>query len=396
MTVLLDKEAFRFYTPKELHSHLRQFDDYLVRKAREVPAISKLLEHPLALFPTDVAFPIVHVTALYRDGQWRYFSTSLDRYKRREGHRQVKDGKAGDGIRGMQPWLRLEVVTDPNLTAAATPAFAREVLAAEAEGRSPWGMTEAYTELAKGAAQPAVLFTAPLAMMKRGLAAKYLRQRFTLYQHIFGAGHEYPDDGLFYIGITARDWKKRWSEHRAAIHRGSPLKFHRAYRERVAARQLTYVHHKVMGVAPTLDEVQQLEEIFVAGHWDDARLLNMIPGGKAGIAYLHQHGIMGKKVIPTPDHVERVLEDWLREHPRKGLPAPWVAEKWKDDSYALKIICGPEGRLSVEQVMAIRAMASGGVDLDRIVEQTGAKSRLQVQRVLDGKTYTRVPDIPPE
>jgi len=205
-------------------------------------------------------------------------------------------------------------------------------------------------------------------------AKRFLRHRFTLYQHIFGAGHEYPIDGLFYVGITSRDWQKRWGEHRAAINRGSPLKFHRAYRERQEAQQLTYVHHKVMGVASTLDELQDLEEVFVAGHWDDQRLLNMIPGGKAGIEYLHKHRILGKNVVPWPEEVERTLEAWLREHPRKGLPAPWVAEQWNDPEYAMKVICGPEGRLSVEQVMLIRSLGQGGVPADEIMARVGRRT----------------------
>lgn len=388
MTIILDKEAFRHYTPKELHAHLRQFDSYLVQKAQQDQRVREITENPLAVFSAESFFPVIHVVALYKDGKWNYFSAPLDRYKRKEGHRLVSED-GNQNSQGMQPWLRLEVVSDPSLTSVFNKDVAMRVLAQASDKLDPEDLKE-YAELAKNTKQPAVLFTAPFALMKKGIAERFLRNRFTLYQHIFGAGHEYPDDGLFYVGITARDWKKRWSEHRAAINRGSPLKFHKSYRERTVLRQLTYVHHKVMGVASTLDEVQDLEEAFVAGHWDDTRLLNMIPGGKAGIAYIHEHGMMARNIVPTPDHVEKVLEDWLREHPRKGLPAPWVSEKWKDDSYALKVICGPEGRLSVEQVLAIRSLATGGADLNQIVTQVGAKSAQQVQKVIGGKTYTRV------
>lgn len=390
MTVLLDKEAFRFFTPKDLHVHLRQFDSFLAQRMQKDANVRQLLDQPLAVFSAETFFPIIHITALFKDGQWHYFFPPHEHYKRLDGHRLVsQDGN--QNAPGMMPLLRLEVVSDPHLTAVFNRETAMKILA----HKDRWQESDelsAYTDLSKSTEKPAVIFTAPLAFMMKKLAQRFLRQRFTLYQHILGAGHEYPDDGLFYIGITARDWKKRWSEHKAAILRGSSLKFHRAYRERVLARQLTYVHHKIMGVAPTLDDIRSLEEAFVAGHWDDKRLLNMIPGGKAGIAYLHEHGIMARNVNPTPDTVERVLEDWLREHPRKGLPAPWVAEKWKDDSYALSVICGPEGRLSIEQVVTIRTMAAGGVALDDIAQRVGAKNRLQVQRVVEGKTYGRVKD----
>ena len=388
MTIILDNEAFRHYTPKELHAHLRQFDSCLVQMAKQDQRVRKIIENPLAIFSAESIFPIIHVIALYKDDKWNYSPQPLDRYLRKEGHRLVpKDGNQNS--QGMLPCLRLEVVSDPSLTSLFNEDVAMRILAQGGDNLDPEDLKK-YTELSKNTKQPAILFTAPFAMMKKGIAERYLRNRFTLYQHIFGAGHEYPDDGLFYVGITSRDWKTRWSEHRAAINRGSPLKFHKSYRERTVSRQLTYVHHKVMGVVSTLDKVQDLEEAFVAGHWDDTRRLNMIPGGKAGIAYLHKHGMMARNIVPTPDHVERMLEDWLRAHPRKGLPAPWVSERWKDDSYALKVICGPEGRLSVEQVLAIRSLATGGADLNQIVTQVDAKSAQQVQKVIDGETYTRV------
>ena len=388
MTTILDKEAFRYYTPKELHTHLHRFDSYLSHKMQEDQNVRKIIENPLAAFSAESFFPIIHVIALYKDNQWNCFSVAFDNYKRDKVHRLVsKDGN--QKLQSMQPWLRLEVVSDPSLTSIFNKNVAEKILTNDGDSAASKELKK-FTKLSKNTKLPAVLFTAPFSMMKKGFAKRFLRKRFTLYQHIFGAGHEYPDDGLFYIGITARDWKKRWSEHRAAINRGSPLKFHESYRKRVVLKQLTYVHHKIMGVASTLDEIQDLEEAFVASHWEDSRLLNMIPGGRAGIAYLHEHKMMAGNLIPTPDHLEKVLENWLRENPRKGLLAPWVAEKWKDDAYALKVICGPEGRLSIEQVLEIRALSTGGADINQIVTQVGAKNAQQVQRVLKGKTYTRI------
>ncbi len=100
--------------------------------------------------------------------------------------------------------------------------------------------------------------------------------------------------------------------------------------------------------------------------------------------------ILNLSVYTVTDVQENDLEEWLREHPRKGLPAPWVSEQWKDDDYALKIICGPEGRLSIEQVIAIRTMATGGVPTKEIAAAIGAKNEDQVHRVIQGKTYQRV------
>jgi hypothetical protein len=387
MTLIIDKEAFRFYTPKELHPHLKQFDACLAATARKDLSIKALVDQHLSVFSVEKYFPIVHLIALFKDGRWIYFPAPPRQYKRKEGHRVVSE-RTSEGPSGMSPFLRLEVVSDPNLT-AISPEAAMRILRLGAMTDNSDEM-EAYTKRANEASRPAVLFTAPMAMMKRSVAHQYLAKRFTLYQHIFGQGHEYPEDGPFYIGITARDWKRRWSEHRAAILRGSMLKFHRTYRERATGKQLTYVHHKVMGVATTLEEIQDLEEIFVEGHWEDARLLNMIPGGRAGLAYLHERGMTGNHGMSSPDDAEKVLETWLQEHPRKGLPAPWVTEKWKDDGYALNVICGPEGRLTVEQIISIRSMAQGGIHTDDIVSIVGAKNRQQVQRVIEGRTYSRI------
>jgi hypothetical protein len=75
--------------------------------------------------------------------------------------------------------------------------------------------------------------------------------------------------------------------------------------------------------------------------------------------------------------------------PRKGLPAPWVAEKWKDPEWAVAQICGREDCLSVDQVRAIRELAKGH-PVEEISSRIGARNVEQVRRVLDGKTYTRV------
>lgn len=400
MTRLIDKDAYRHYAPKELHVLLNGFDDYLAQLMVQDQNVKNMVENPFAMFSTQASFPIIHLTALLRDGKCHFIRHPG--VKRREGHRVVAE-PGSDDLPGMMPSIRFEVVSDPKLTRSVDRKDALEFLARHANDAEPlddMALARArVAELQKLAAttgeameveKPAVIFSAPIVMIKKGIAQRFLHQRFTLYQHIIGAGHEYPNDGPFYIGITARDWKKRWAEHRAAILRGSMLKFHKVYRERVLDKKLTYVHHMIMGVAPTLERIQDLEEAFVAGHWHDTRLLNMIPGGRAGIAYLHEHAILGRTITPTPDNIERVLEEWIREHPRKGLPAPWVAEKWKDDAYALKIICGPEGRLSIDQVVAIRNMAAGGLSAEKILASVGAKNLGQVERVMAGKTYSRV------
>jgi hypothetical protein len=122
------------------------------------------------------------------------------------------------------------------------------------------------------------------------------------------------------------------------------LLFHRRFLEELEGERLTYVHHKVMAITDDLKQLYEAEEFLVEGHWDDERRLNMVPGGKSG---LRENGLLSKGVVPLPDDRDKILHKWLNDHARLGLLAPWVAEKWKDNDWAMAQICGRDGRLSV-------------------------------------------------
>ena len=100
----------------------------------------------------------------------------------------------------------------------------------------------------------------------------------------------------------------------------------------------------------------------------------MIPGGKSGLKYLRENGMLASRVVPMPDDREQLVEAWVREHPRKGLPAPWVADRWKDPEWAMAQICGRDDRLSVEQVRAIRKLAKM-YEVEVIAERIGARNK---------------------
>lgn len=235
--------------------------------------------------------------------------------------------------------------------------------------------------------QPSLLFSIPAHFL---LSSKHLPTKaYVLYQHIFGSGGSYPNDGFFYVGVTTRSWQKRWSEHKRAINGGSSLLFHRKYREEMQKGRITYVNHKVMGITDNLEKLYSTEEFLIEGHWEDQRRLNMIPGGKSGLRYLRENGLLQQFAVPMPDDRERIICDWLKEHPRKGLPAPWVAEKWRDNDWAIAQICGRDDRFSVEQIRAIRKLAEE-YSAEEIFMRIGAKNVAQVERVLNGKTYSRV------
>ncbi|MPZ59141.1 MAG: hypothetical protein GEU91_22165 [Rhizobiales bacterium] len=291
----------------------------------------------------------------------------------RAGHRMVgsDEFRSGrpleDGELALRPEIRLDVVQD------------RALLAAAARGDTSARVADVK--------EPSLVFSAPARFLIAPTA--WPRKAYVLYQHIFGEGPSYPDDGFFYVGVTTRSWQKRWMEHRRAMETGSPLLFHRTLREELSAGRATYIHHKVMGITDDLERLYATEEWLVERHWADTRRLNMIPGGKSGLKYLRENGMLAERVTPLPDERDRLVETWLRDHPRKGLPTPWVTEKWKDDEWAIAQICGRDDRLSVEQVRAIREL-SKAYSAEAIAERIGARTKEQVQRVIDGETYTRV------
>lgn len=294
--------------------------------------------------------------------------------KLKAGHRTVGaateylSGKSlDDEERAIQPIISIDVVTDPLFIKAAK------------QGQT----TMDESQITK----PSLLFSVPAHFL---LSPKHFpKKAYVLYQHIFGHGGSYPNDGFFYVGVTTRSWQKRWSEHKRAIESGSPLLFHRKYREEREKGRITYVHHKVMAITDDLEKLYATEEFLVEGHWEDQRRLNMIPGGKSGLRYLRENGLLQQSVVPMPDERDRIVSEWLKEHPRKGLPAPWVTEKWRDNDWAIAQICGRDGRLSIEQVRAIRQLAKE-YSAEEIFARIGAKNVAQVKRVLEGKTYSRV------
>ncbi|AVI67588.1 hypothetical protein CKQ84_17930 [Shewanella sp. WE21] len=267
----------------------------------------------------------------------------------------------------LQPIISIDLVTDPLFIQAAR------------QGRIKLDESQIT--------QPSLLFSIPAHFL---LSSKHFpKSAYVLYQHIFGTGGSYPNDGFFYVGVTTRSWQKRWSEHKRAINGGSPLLFHRTYREEMEKGRITYVNHKVMGITDDLEKLYATEEFLVEGHWEDQRRLNMIPGGKSGLRYLRENRLLQQSDVPVPDERDRIISEWLKEHPRKGLPAPWVAEKWRDNDWAVAQICGRDGRLSVEQVRAIHQLAEK-YSPEEIFARIGAKNIAQVERVLEGKTYSRV------
>ena len=114
-----------------------------------------------------------------------------------------------EGELALRPEIRLDVVQDQALLAAAARL--------DTSPHIP------------GVKEPSQVFSTPACFLFAPTA--WPKKSYVLYQHIFGEGPSHPYDGFFYIGVTTRSWQKRWAEHRRAVDAGSPLLFHRKFRE---------------------------------------------------------------------------------------------------------------------------------------------------------------------
>jgi len=372
--ITINKSWWEYLLPKQLISRRREVEDLINEFIRANPYGREWLgvaQNPNGVFRVKLGdlIPIVHLVFI---GKKVGFIAPFGRVK--EGHRTV--GRASQFVSGKKlennelvivPIISVEIVTDPLFISA-----------------SAQGITRLDERMIT---QPSQIFSIPAHYLLAPQLSPSVA--YVLYQHIFGHGASYPIDGYFYVGVTKRSWQKRWAEHKRAIKNDSPLLFHKKFREELLNGRVTYLHHKVMEITDDLEQLYKAEEFLVEGHWEDERRLNMIPGGKSGLRYMRENGMLKESVVPLSDERDGIVSSWLKKHPRKGLPAPWVAEKWKDNNWAIAQICGRNDRLSADQVRAIRKLAKNFTP-EEIYTRIGAKDVNQVNRVIDGKTYSRV------
>ncbi|MBL4823591.1 MAG: hypothetical protein JKX90_08780 [Colwellia sp.] len=191
-----------------------------------------------------------------------------------------------------------------------------------------------------------------------------------------------------YIGVTGRDWLKRMSEHFNEIKNGSNKLFHKSWREFTGKSNVLLNSELIIG-DHTYEQIMAWEETMVDRCMDSGHSLNMIPGGFKGMKFLHEHRLLNNDKANLEERDAAILE-YQKQHPRAGISNILISELWKDDNYASKIICGPEGRLSVQQVQKIRELDNTGIPIEKICEMVDALNINQIQRVLSGKTYTRI------
>ena len=185
-----------------------------------------------------------------------------------------------------------------------------------------------------------------------------------------------------YTGVTKQRWFDRYAQHVSSAKCGSPYLFHRAIREHGHKKAM----HRVLLSALSEDAAMHFEEDFVARGTLYPLGLNMIPGGRSGIRYLHTLGIRAT----SAESRDLAVQDALSQEVMGGRPNPLCAARWESDpDFASRVICGHSGRLTAEQVRTIRLLAGTGRCADQIAVLIGDSVR-RVTSVLTGKRYGRV------
>ena len=191
-----------------------------------------------------------------------------------------------------------------------------------------------------------------------------------------------------YVGITGRNWLLRLSEHLREIHNGSRRTFYQAWRDNMGLDDVLYVS-QLSDINLEYEEAMNWEETFVDLVASGPNGLNMIPGGFKGLKYLHKLGITKRERISLKER-DVAIENYIRRHPRKGIPNPFISKLWESDNHYLRVMAARPKTLSPDQVRRIRDLKNQGWSIPEILEDVGAINEAQVRNVLSGRTYKRM------
>jgi hypothetical protein len=219
----------------------------------------------------------------------------------------------------------------------------------------------------------------PLNAILKGAAT--VEDKHIVYSHTVGSKE---DGAKTYVGMTKQGLLKRYQQHLNSAYSGSPYLFHKA----LLKYQGGFSIHQVLAAGLTKDEAEDYEEMFIAGLSLHPKGLNMVPGGKSGLAYLRSIGALNDANKDQPK--DKVITDFFSRCGREGRPNPLISARWKDDGYAESIICGNPRNLSVEQVQQARTMLSLGASVEDVVASVGIRNMRIAESLAAGKTYGRV------
>ena len=192
--------------------------------------------------------------------------------------------------------------------------------------------------------------------------------------------NDFEKDAYTYIGITKRNWKKRFEEHLYASRNGSYLRFHRCLRSEFF--EIGAIDHIIDRAGITEKEAMEIEEkniekqslypIFQKG-------LNMIPGGKAGLRFIHEYArrtgykiekeleadIFESELIKIQNHNLNTIASEIKS----GYKNDKLAELWaKDIEFRIKAITNHENHFSYKQIQAARILFAAGWNIEKIFE----------------------------
>jgi hypothetical protein len=218
------------------------------------------------------------------------------------------------------------------------------------------------------------------------------------------------DNSLIYVGITRRTWQERYRQHCRDMGRGSNLLFHRALRGEFCP--IGCIEHIVERAGLTEQQAFEIEEKDVEKrslHSLFPNGLNMIPGGYAGLKFVHHFAARTGYALRgelTADGVESVLADVQRHSLNRHFNTTdakrvneEIARLWAEDvNYRISVMTGGHNRFSFDQIRAARIWHASGWPKGKILENLRKLDSReinadQVERLLKGETYASIPDV---
>jgi hypothetical protein len=227
---------------------------------------------------------------------------------------------------------------------------------------------------------------------------------YMIYEHNLSAmDHAVPQfKSISYIGLTSRNWQTRYKEHQRDALTGSELLFHTslaAVINKDGISQAGMGHFEmVRSGACLLSELQYINLTYEEAMQIEERMvertlhpngLNMIPGGFAGMKFLHKLGYLSRDRASADDR-DFAAAKYLLKNASVGKVAPWVSENWSKDEFYEQVIFKRNNTLNREQILSIRKYGNEwSFSAELIANLVGANIR-QVRDVLSGKYYSRV------
>jgi hypothetical protein len=238
----------------------------------------------------------------------------------------------------------------------------------------------------------------------------FINEKNADYSNLLSRQEHYQQKALVYVGITKQTWQKRYRQHCCDSGRGSNLLFHRALRGEMG--KIGVIEHIVERAGLTEKQALEIEEKEVENrslHSLFLNGLNMIPGGYAGLKFVHQYATrtgfsLNSEV--TVDTIESVLVDVQRHNLNKQFQTTdiqqvnaKIARLWAENiDYRINVMTNHHKRFSFRQIQAARIWHACGWPFEKIHEylqklDSRKINREQLACLLRGETYASIPDV---